>query len=259
MRIPNFPAEATATISASSVVEFATLTSAGVPLDTPLLSFVADDGTTVDVTTGVSYPAKAERARRRPTVGLCFKGDGTGPVVAMSAVASVRDRDMQRNAERYIRLTGPVISSLAGGRSWDELREAVWYFCRIWIECAPVRVLTWADGLDRPPLEWRRPEGPPASHSDPPPRVGPTKAPGWPSNDWRVSAREAVENLPLPYLTATDVEGAPIPFPVTSVEVAPDGLDLEVPAGAPWAMAGPASVFAVTGTSRFLVTGFRDD
>ena len=253
MRLPHFPSEAAATISSSPVVEFATLTSAGVPLDTPLLSFVADDGTTVDVTTGVSYPTKAERARNRPTVGLCFRGDGTGPVVAMSAIASVRDRDVQNNAERYIRQTGPVMASLAGGRAWDELREAVWYFCRIWIECAPVRVLTWTDGLDRPPLEWQRPQGPPASQSDPPPSGRPTKSPHWPDKDWRVSAQEAVENLPLPYLTAIDADGVPLPFPVTAVKVAADGLDLEVPAGAPWDLAGPASV-CFDGRATFLGT-----
>src|SRR3954467_420732 len=80
MNLHGFPAPASATIAGSRVAELATITAAGVPLDTPLLSWVGDDGTTVDLSTGLSYPAKAERARRNPSVGLLFEGDGTGPV-----------------------------------------------------------------------------------------------------------------------------------------------------------------------------------
>jgi hypothetical protein len=220
----------------------ATLTKGGVPLDTPLLSWVSPDGTTVDLSTGLSYPAKAERARRKPTVGLCFGRLDARPLVTVAAIASVRDRDIQRNAERYASLTGPMIAQLGGGRSWSELRQAVWYFARIWIECAPVRAVWWPDGPDRPARVWQRPGPMIQPSSDDPPAGKPTSAPAWPVRDWRPSAEAAVADLPLPYLTAVDQEGFPIPFPVAGAELDGDGFSLNIPAGAPWALTGPASL-----------------
>jgi hypothetical protein len=248
MDIPGFPEDAARTIAASNVAEFATLTAAGVPLDTPLLSFVSDDRATVAVATGLAYPVKAERARRRPTVGLCFGGvgdsgaPGDDPVVAMAAVATVRDSDPQANTERYIRLTGPVAGALAAGRPWSEVRGAIWYWCRIWIECTPVRVLIWRDGLDRPAHVWEPDPPLVAPASDPAPASPSTKSPQWGGGGWRDLAEQAVRDLPLPYLTALDQHGAPLPFPVRGVEVTDEGLALEVPAGAPWDPSGPASV-----------------
>jgi hypothetical protein len=61
-------------------------------------------------------------------------------------------------------------------------------------------------------------------------------------HDWRPSAEAAVSSLPLPYLTAVDQEGFPIPFPVAGAEVDGDGFALQVPAGAPWDLMGPASL-----------------
>jgi hypothetical protein len=242
MKLPGFPEDAAATIAGSAVAEMATLTKAGVPLDTPLLSWVSPDGTTIDLSTGLSYPAKAERARRRPTVGLCFGDVDARPLVAVAAIASVRDRDIQRNAERYASLTGPMIAQLGRGRPWSELRQAVWYFARIWIECAPVRVLWWPDGAEHPARVWRRPGSTIQPSSDAPPAGKPTKPPAWPVRDWRPSAEAVVADLPLPYLTAVDPEGFPIPFPITGAELDGDGFWLKVPAGAPWDLTGPASL-----------------
>jgi hypothetical protein len=242
VKLPGFPDQAAATIAASAVAEIGTLTGAGIPLDTPLLSWVSQDGTTVEVSTGLSYPTKAERARRQPMVGLCFGGVDSEPVVAMAAIATVRDRDIQTNAEHYASRTGPMIAQLSGGRPWSELRRAVWYWARIWIECAPVRVMWWAAGLDRPASVWQRPGSPVQPSSDPPPSGRPTAPPAWPMQDWRQSAELAVDNLPLPYLTALDHDGFPIPFPVTGVELDRDGFSLEVPAGAPWEPVGQASL-----------------
>lgn len=241
MELPGFPEDAAATIAASTIAEFATSTATGVPLDTPLLSWVSDDGTTVDVTTGLSYPAKAERARKRPDVGLCLVGDGSGPVVAIAAQASVRDADVQANAERYASLTGPMVAYLSGGRPWEELRGAVWYWARIWITCTPLRVWWWPDGTGKPAQVWDAPAGTRAPASDPAPAGKPTRAPGWAVPDWRANAKKAAAELPLPYLTAYDSSGFPIPFPVSGVSADEGGLRLEVPAGAPWELAGPAS------------------
>ncbi|MBW8824856.1 MAG: pyridoxamine 5'-phosphate oxidase family protein [Acidobacteria bacterium] len=242
MNLPGFPPAPAETIRRSHVAELATVTAAGVPLDTPLLSWVGDDGTTDDLSTGLSYPAKAERARREPKVGLLFEGDGEGPVVAMAAYAAVRDADIQANAERYAALTGPMVASLSAGRPWAELREAVWYWARIWLQCTPARVTWWPEGTDRPGTVWSPPGAVVPPTSDPAPTGPPTRAPGWPASDWRAGAATAVAGGPSPHLTAMDEGGFPIPFRVRSVEVTDGGFDLDVPAGAPWALAGPASL-----------------
>jgi general stress protein 26 len=99
--IAELPTPIAETILGSMMCEFATLTKAGVPLDTPMLYSVEPDGATVDVSTGVSYPAKAERARRNSKIGLLIEAPDRGPVVSISGLAGVRDADIQANALRY--------------------------------------------------------------------------------------------------------------------------------------------------------------
>src|ERR671932_2116676 len=53
-------------------VEYASLTRANTPVTYPVTPYVGEDGRTLDVSTGLTYPAKAERARRNPKVALLF-------------------------------------------------------------------------------------------------------------------------------------------------------------------------------------------
>jgi len=57
--------------SRSVTAEFASLIATGRPVTVPMVPFVGATGT-LDVSTGLTYPAKAERARRNPRVCLLF-------------------------------------------------------------------------------------------------------------------------------------------------------------------------------------------
>ena len=83
-------------------VEYTSLTKAGAPIMTPLTPFLGEDMRTLDVSTGLTYPAKAERVRRNSKVCLLFSDPvGSGleapPVVLVQGRATVRDRDIQAN------------------------------------------------------------------------------------------------------------------------------------------------------------------
>ena len=69
---PAWPAELTAVFERSITAEYATLTRAGSPVTVPTTPYIGSNGATIDVSTGLTYPAKAERARRDPRVCLLF-------------------------------------------------------------------------------------------------------------------------------------------------------------------------------------------
>ena len=70
-------------------VEYASLTRDGAPVTYPLTPYVGDDATTLDVSTGLTYPAKAGRARRNPKVALLYS-DAVGSGLEEAPVALVQ-------------------------------------------------------------------------------------------------------------------------------------------------------------------------
>ncbi len=72
-RIPSAWADELVEVFERSItVEYASLTRDGRPVTVPMTPYLGADGRTIDVSTGLTYPAKAERARRDPRVCLLF-------------------------------------------------------------------------------------------------------------------------------------------------------------------------------------------
>jgi len=247
------PEAVAAVITDSQFVEFATLTATGEPLDTPLLGFADPARGTIDMTTGLSYPIKAERARRNPKVGLFFDGTGEAgsPMVSVSALVAVRDADIQTNAERYVRASKSMLPWISFGCSPEEARAAVWYWSRIWLECTPARVRWWQSlaAADAPPEEWTATPPVSAPVSDPAPKGTMSPAPRWFEADWRARAAAVLAVAPSPHLTLVDGDGFPLPFRTRDAELVDRGFRVDVPRGHPWpALQGPASLaFGILG------------
>jgi hypothetical protein len=227
--------------------EYATMTAKNTPVTFPLTPYIGEDGRTIDVSTGVSYPAKAERARRNPKVGMLFS-DPTGsgmekaPVVLVYALATVRDSDLQAGSDRYLRLNMQKFPEAYKGQPAFLLKRQQWYYTRIWMLNTPVKAMVWPDGdTGKQPEMWTAPEGTTAEPSDPAPS-GPKPNP-WnsPAADWREGAIYVLKTHGPPVLTVVDRDsGFPVPFRMSGVTMSQDGFDLELPAGTPVLPVGPA-------------------
>jgi hypothetical protein len=224
------------------VSEFGTVSQAGVPIDTPTYYFPSDDMATIDVATGQSYPAKAERARRNPKVGLLMEGGADEPVVAMRGMAAVRDANLQANAVRYISETG--FKGISFGLEWSEARKAVWYWTRIIVEVTPERILWWDNpaAMDGPPQVWNAPAGTVFPQSDPKPPGETSPASQWPQRTWQEIAHGAVARGVAGHLTLLDDDGFPMPIRARSIELVGDRFKLVMPRGAPWRGTGKGTL-----------------
>lgn len=227
----------------SITCEYASLTRSGTPITIPTTPYVGKG--TLDVSTGLTYPAKAERARRNGKVALLFAdpiGAGRGaPVVLVQGHAAVRDADLQANTDRYVRVAAEKLPEATKGQPKFLLRRFAFYYARIWIEITPLRIRRWADReLATQPHEWRLEPAPHLPSSDPEPPGRPP--PPWKEvlPDWREQTARALRELPLADLTAIDGDGYPVCVPVSVGALGGDEVALQLGAGAPSLPDGPA-------------------
>jgi hypothetical protein len=197
--------------------------------------------TTIDLATGLSYPAKAERARRNPKVGLLIEGRRDEPVVSVAGYAAVHDSKLQANAERYMAETA---FSRPGNPPWDVSRKAVWYWTRIIVSVAPARVLWWDDraALDMAPHRLEAAPYTAFARFDTAPPGTISASPDWPQQLWQDMAGEALASRIPGHLTVCDAAGFPLPFRIRDIRLEGAGFCMDLPRGAPWATTGKASL-----------------
>lgn len=226
-------------LKAGFTAQYATVSAAGMPVDTPVLYFPSPGLGSIDLATGLSYPAKAERARRNPRVGMLIEGGPDEPVVSIAGMAAVRDADLQANVDRYL---AEASYTLAHNPSWELARQAVWYWTRVIVEVFPARIAWWDNpaATDLPPQVWKAPEGTIWPQSDPAPPGSTSKAAQWRHPPWQELAQEALQRGDGPYLTVIDEQGFPRPFGALSAAQTDAGFRVEMPAGIPWTVAGKA-------------------
>jgi hypothetical protein len=250
-----WPAELTEVFERAITCEYASLTRAGAPVTVPSTPYVGDG--TLDVSTGLSYPAKAERARRNPKVALLFAdqigaGSGGGPVVLVQGHAAVRDADLQGNTDRYARLTMSKLPEATKGQPRFLLKRMKFYYARIWVEIAPQRILWWQSReLAGEPRAWEADPARPLPQSDPAPSGRQPSAWLQAPAEWRELASRALRDLPLADLTSVDAGGYPVCVPVTAGELAGDAVRLGIGPGAPQLRDGPACLTVHGHDERF--------
>src|SRR3954451_21484186 len=87
--------------------ELTTVASNRQPITWPVTPYYDDGDATIDVTTGLGYPKKADDARAHPSVALLFSdptGSGveSGARVLVQGTATIDDEDLKPNADRYM-------------------------------------------------------------------------------------------------------------------------------------------------------------
>jgi len=236
------PSNVSQLIEGALFTEYATVSAAGLPINTPTYVFPSEDLATLDLATGLAYPAKAERARRNPKVGLLIEGGPDEPVVSIRGRAAVRDADLTANARRYISETG--FEGISFGLPWSEARKAVWYWARVIVEVMPERIMWWdrPAAMGRAAHVWSAPEDQIFPASDPAPSGKATPAPAWPQRPWQEIAQDGLaRNIP-PALTVCDDEGYPLPIRVRTCELVGERFKLTLPEWTPWEIKGKAHV-----------------
>jgi Pyridoxamine 5'-phosphate oxidase len=132
--------------------EYTTIDSRQQPITWPVTPYYTQGDPTIDVTTGLGYPKKADDARRNPRVALLFS-DPTGSGIAaktrvlVQGTAIVDEDDLAANRERYIAESVAKLPATKKMHPPKFMRAPLnWYYARIYIKVRPERVLIWPGG-----------------------------------------------------------------------------------------------------------------
>jgi Pyridoxamine 5'-phosphate oxidase len=132
--------------------EFTTVDSRRQPITWPVTPYYEQGGPTIDVTTGLGYPKKADDARAHPSVSLLFSdptgsGIDSGIKVLVQGTAIVDDEDLKANAERYYRESIVKLPATKRMHPPKPMRRLLnWYYARLYVKVRPERVFVWPGG-----------------------------------------------------------------------------------------------------------------
>jgi hypothetical protein len=221
--------------------EFVTVDSRQQPIAWPVTPYYEDGGQTIDVTTGVGYPKKAEDARRNPRVALLFSdptGSGieSGIQVLVQGAAEIDDADLRANAERYRREALeklPATKDMLPPKFLEGLLG--WYFERLYVKVRPERVFVWAEGdiSSEPEVHGTHMEEVRSGHTEEP--QADHAAPGGGSVAWDGRISELGRRHPTAVLAWVSPDGFPLAVRVpVGVDEKSRRIDIQAtPAGLP--------------------------
>ena len=132
--------------------EYTTVDPRRQPIAWPVTPYYRSGEPTIEITTGLGYPKKAEDARRNPRVAMLFSdptGSGIegGMRVLVQGSASVDDRDLVANRERYWRESWEKLPGIRDTHPPRAVRGLFnWYYTRLYVKVRPERVFVWSDG-----------------------------------------------------------------------------------------------------------------
>src|SRR6266511_1097102 len=174
--------------------ELTTVDAAKQPITWPVTPDYTQGGQTIDVTTGLGYPKKADDARAHPRVAMLFS-DPTGSEidsglrVLAQGTATIDDEDLKANAERYISESGEKLPATKKMNPPKPMRGMFnWYYARVYIKVRPERVFVWPDGnlAEEPIIHDARLEEVRSGHVEEPPQDHGAPAKGSPAWDKRM-------------------------------------------------------------------------
>ena len=174
--------------------ELTTVDAAKQPITWPVTPYYEQGGPTIDVTTGLGYPKKADDARAHPSVSLHFSdptGSGveSGIKVLVQGTATIDDENLQANADRYMRESGEKLPATKRMQPPKPLRGMFnWYYARLYIKVRPERVFVWPKGqlAQEPSIHDAHLEEVRSGHSEEPSEQQGTLAGGSPAWDERM-------------------------------------------------------------------------
>lgn len=221
--------------------EFTTVDAAKQPITWPVTPYYRQGDPTIDVTTGLGYPKKADDARAHPSISLLFSdptGSGmeSGLKVLVHGTATVDDADLKANADRYLSESGEKLPATKKMHPPKPLRAMLnWYYARVYIKVRPERVFVWPDGnlAEEPAVHDAHLEEVRSGHVEEPPEDHGAPAAGGAAWDKRLGFLEGHETGVLSWMGP---DGFPIavrvPFSAEpsqgeiAVEAEPAGLPL---------------------------------
>lgn len=134
--------------------ETTTIARDGTPITWPLFPMFRPESGIFQLTTSIGFPDKAFNIRRDERVAMLFSdptGTGwvRGPAVLVQGMATCADElatDLEPFREDFIRLARAQPISRFYGADPISRRLVDWYFFRLVIDVAPIRVRWWIDG-----------------------------------------------------------------------------------------------------------------